>query len=56
MFELLDYPSSLEFLSLKKEAAIRETQFYLAFSVAKEEASSYQIEKNENASLNELSI
>lgn len=54
--ELSDYPSSIEFLSLKEESAIRETQFYLDFSVAKEEASSYQMEKNENASPNEISI
>ena len=29
--ELIEYPSSLEFLLLKRESAIRETQYYIEF-------------------------
>lgn len=54
--ELAEYPSSLEFLELRQESEIRETQFYIEFSIAKEEVESYEIEKNSNHSPNEITI
>ncbi len=44
--ELTEYPSSLEFLELRRESEIRETQYYIRFSIIKEEANLYEIEKN----------
>ncbi len=54
--ELIEYPSSLEFLLLKRESAIRETQYYIEFSIDKKEIESYEIEKNRNCSPNEITI
>ncbi len=54
--ELAEYPSSLEFLELRQESEIRETQFYIKFSIAKDEVESYEIEKNSNHSPNEITI
>ncbi len=45
--ELTEYPSSLEFLELREESEIRETQFYIKFSIdKKEETNLYKIERN----------
>lgn len=46
--ELDEYPLSLEFIKLRHEAEIRESQFYIEFSVDKEEANNYNIEKANN--------
>ena len=53
--ELDEYPSSLEFIKLRHEAEIREAQFYIEFSVNKEESNNYKIE-NANNSPNGVSI
>ena len=53
--ELDEYPSSLEFIKLRHEAEIRESQFYIVFSVNKEDANNSEIE-NENNSTNGVSI
>lgn len=44
--ELESYPSSLEFISIREEAGIRETQFYITFSVDKDESYLYDIERD----------
>ena len=54
--ELTEYPSSLEFLQLRQELEIRETQYYIEFSIDKKEIESYEIEKNRNCSPNEITI
>lgn len=54
--ELDKYPESLEFIKLEKDTEIRETQFYIEFSINKDEASLYEIEKNKNHSPNGISI
>lgn len=54
--ELTEYPSSLEFLELKQESKIRETQFYIKFSIDKEEANLYKIERNTNYTTTDLTI
>ncbi len=54
--EFSEYPSSLTFLTLRVEEEIRETQFYINFSIDKKEANEYTIEKNNNQSPNEISI
>lgn len=54
--ELESYPSSIEFIELKEESEIRETQFYIKFSIDKEEEKLYKIEKNVNQSTNEITI
>lgn len=54
--ELTEYPSSLEFLQLRQEAEIRETQYYIEFSIDKKEVELYEIEKNSNRSPNEITI
>lgn len=54
--ELSEYPPSLEFILLRKETEIRETQFYIEFSINKDESNLYEIEKNINHSSNEISI
>jgi len=54
--ELTEYPSSLEFLQLRQESQIRETQFYIKFSVVKEEGKLYKIEKNINHTTTDLTI
>lgn len=46
--ELDEYPSSLEFIQLRHESEIRESQFYIEFSVNKEEANNYKIENANN--------
>ena len=54
--ELVEYPSSLEFIRLKKQSAIRETQYYIEFSIDKKEVEFYEIEKNGKYSPNEITI
>ena len=54
--ELESYPSSIEFIELKEESEIRETQFYIKFSIDKEDEKLYKIEKNVNQSTNEITI
>lgn len=54
--ELAEYPSSLEFLQLRQESEIRETQYYIEFSIDKKEVELYKIEKNSNRSPNEITI
>lgn len=54
--ELTEYPSSLEFLELRQESEIRETQYYIEFSIDKKEVELYEIEKNNNRSPNEITI
>ena len=54
--ELTEYPSSLKFLQLRQESEIRETQYYIKFSINKEEANLYKIEKNINHTTNNLTI
>jgi len=54
--ELSEYPPSLEFILLRKETEIRETHFYIEFSINKDESNLYEIEKNINHSSNEISI
>lgn len=54
--ELTEYPSSLEFLQLRQESEVRETQYYIEFSINKKEVELYEIEKNRNRSPNEISI
>lgn len=54
--ELTEYPSSLEFLQLRQELEIRETQYYIEFSIDKKEGELYEIEKNSNRSPNEITI
>ena len=51
--ELTEYPSSLEFLQLRQESEVRETQYYIEFSINKKEVELYEIEKNRNRSPNE---
>lgn len=54
--ELTEYPSSLEFLQLRQESEIRETQYYIEFCIDKKEVELYEIEKNSNHSPNEITI
>lgn len=54
--ELTEYPSSLEFLELRQESEIRETQYYIEFSIDKNEIELYEIEKNSNHYPNEITI
>lgn len=54
--ELTEYPSSLEFLQLRQESEVRETQYYIEFSIDKKEVELYEIEKNRNRSPNEITI
>lgn len=54
--ELTEYPSSLEFLQLRQESEVRETQYYIEFSINKKEVELYEIEKNRNRSPNEITI
>ena len=54
--ELTEYPSSLEFLQLRQESEVRETQYYIEFSIDKKEVALYEIEKNSNSSPNEITI
>lgn len=43
--ELETYPRTMEFFSLKSESTIREKQYYITFSVDKDEAVNYVIER-----------
>lgn len=54
--ELTEYPSSLEFLQLRQELEIRETQYYIEFSIDKKEVELYEIEKNRNRFPSEIAI
>lgn len=54
--ELTEYPSSLEFLQLREESEVRETQYYIEFSIDKKEVELYEIEKNRNCYPNEITI
>ena len=54
--ELTEYPSSLEFLQLRQESEIRETQYYIEFSIDKKEVELYEIEKNRNRFPSEIAI
>ncbi len=54
--ELTEYPTSLEFLQLRQESDIRETQYYIEFSIDKKEVELYEIEKNSNRFPNEITI
>ena len=54
--ELTEYPSSLEFLELRQESEIRETQYYIEFSIDKKGVELYEIETNNNRSPNEITI
>lgn len=44
--ELESYPNSLEFIKLKEESQVRETQFIITFSVDNNEKDLYQIERD----------
>ena len=54
--ELDKYPKSLEFNKLKEISEVRETQFYIEFSINKYEKDLYDIEKNKSHSPNTISI
>lgn len=54
--ELTEYPSSLDFLQLRQASEIRETQYYIEFSIDKKEVELYEIEKNCNHSPNKITI
>ena len=54
--ELDKYPQSLEFNKLKEISEVRETQFYIEFSINKYEKDLYNIEKNNSNSPNTISI
>lgn len=54
--ELDKYPQSLEFNKLKEISEVRETQFYIEFSINKYEKNLYDIEKNKSHSPNTISI
>ena len=54
--ELDKYPQSLEFSKLKEISEVRETQFYIEFSINNYEKDLYDIEKNKSHSPNTISI
>lgn len=54
--ELDKYPQSLEFNKLKEISEVRETQFYIEFSINNYEKDLYDIEKNKSHSPNTISI
>ena len=54
--ELDKYPQSLVFNKLKEISEVRETQFYIEFSINKYEKDLYNIEKNKSHSPNTISI
>lgn len=54
--ELDKYPQSLVFNKLKEISEVRETQFYIEFSINKYEKDLYDIEKNKSRSPNTISI
>lgn len=54
--ELDKYPQNLEFNKLKVISEVRETQFYIEFSINKYEKDLYDIENNKSHSPNTISI
>lgn len=54
--ELDKYPQSLEFNKLEEISEVRETQFYIEFSINNYEKDLYDIEKNKSHSPNTISI
>lgn len=54
--ELDKYPQNLEFNKLKVISEVRETQFYIEFSINKYEKDLYDIEKNKSHLPNTISI
>lgn len=54
--ELESYPNSLEFIELKEESQVRESQFIITFSVDNNEKDFYQIERDKTSIAGESSI
>ena len=54
--ELANYPKSLEFIKLKEESEVRETQFIITFSVDNTEKDLYQIERDKTSIAGRSSI
>ena len=54
--ELESYPNSLEFIELKEESQVRESQFIITFSVENNEKDLYQIERDKKGIAGESSI
>lgn len=54
--ELESYPNSLEFIKLKEESEVRETQFIITFSVDNNEKDLCQIERDKTSIAGESSI
>ena len=54
--ELANYPKSLEFIKLKEESEVRETQFIITFSVDNNEKDLYQIERDKTSVAGESSV
>lgn len=54
--ELEKYPNSLEFIELKEESQVRESQFIITFSVDNNEKDLYQIERDKKGIAGESSI
>ncbi|MBO4292984.1 MAG: hypothetical protein J5881_01140 [Clostridia bacterium] len=54
--ELANYPKSLEFIKLKEESEVRETQYIITFSVDNVEKDLYKIEKDKIGIAGESSI
>ena len=54
--ELANYPKSLEFIKLKEESEVRETQFIITFSVDNTENDLYQIERDKTSVAGESSV
>lgn len=54
--ELESYPNSLEFIKLKEESEVRETQFIITFSVDNTEKDLYQIERDKTSIAGRSSI
>jgi len=54
--DLQNYPKSINFISLIMKSEIRETQFFISFSVAKNENIYYKIERDKTNISGESSI
>lgn len=54
--DLANYPKSLEFIKLKEESEVRESQFIITFSVDNNEKDFYQIERDKTSIAGESSI
>lgn len=54
--ELESYPNSLEFIKLKEESQVRETQFIITFSVDNNEKDLYQIERDKTSVAGDSSV